>query len=139
MANFTQTLTAQINFFGDQSATKWGSPMVWGTDQWGYDSHTTGNFFQATKVTSVHNDNGPVFIDTTSSNKYLPGAFVNTMSFGQGSSQSEYLFTKNGYYYVLSGGATNDENATIPVYVAAASASNIWTQSASNAVSWVTQ
>lgn len=137
MAVFTVTLTTgAIHCLGPQKATKWGSPMQWGTDQWAYDTHTTGNFGLPLLVNSYHDDLGPIFA-TVGNNGYGSLPYVNTATISNGSGQAEYLKDKNGYFHVLGGGNTNDDSYSPPIYTPVPRVYDTWTPIASSPASWV--
>ncbi len=135
MADWSQNISGTINCFGEQPSTKWGSPMLWGTDKWG---NGFGSSFQMpVRISSFHNDTGPTFTDTYS-NRFVIAPFVNTAAFLQAAISESLRDGSGHYYYILPGGVTNDENARVPTYTAQSRPANSWANASTLTASWVT-
>lgn len=110
--------------------------MKWGTDLWG--NGISGTFGLPVRVLSFKNDTGPIFTDTYS-NRFKMGPTVNTAAFVQNGIRESLQDGSGRYFYILSGGVTNDENAVVPTYTNQARPTSTWNASSTSTVSWVTQ
>lgn len=136
MANFTQSLSDSIRFFGPQKSTKWGSPMLWGTDKWGNGAST--NFSTPETIGSFNSTNSILAADAFTIQANFFPTVTAAMTFAQGPSQYETLRDKSGfYYYVFKGGSTNMEGAYIPSYTTASIASLSWSKSTTSSTTWI--
>lgn len=108
--------------------------MKFGTDLWGQDIGSSGNFSIPTKSLILNND--PMTID---GNLGLTYRVTNTdsLAFAQGAGQGEYLKDSMGYFYVFNGGFTNDEFAVTPTYTKQGYVSTSWSLSINSSTSWV--
>lgn len=111
--------------------------MAWSQDGWGFGSQATSHFGLPVAVLSKNTDTGPIFTDVFS-NRFKLGPFVNTAVFMQNAIRESLSDGSGRYFYILPGGVTNDELATVSTYTVVARPTSTWGLITTSTASWVT-
>lgn len=147
MANWTQSISDTIDFFGIEPTTKWNE-FLWGTGKWSYgnfaapmnvgsvsptqnEAATDGYFFNV--ATGIDNYGSEALTDIFTSNQAISQS--ESLSFS-GTGLSEYLLTGNGYTYVFPGPSTDAESDNESTYTAGSRPTTTYTSGVTAGGSW---
>lgn len=127
MADFTTSVSDNLNLFGLEVTTKWGS-ATWGTHKWAVGAPLLNILTLETGFSEsvTHSDaygNDYTIVD----NNNLASTFEGTR---------EELLTGNGYNYVFPGPSINEESDHEPTWTAGSSTDPTWTSGVTAGGSW---
>lgn len=147
MADWTQTVSNTLEFFGSGPSSKWGV-MVWGTDKWAEGSQDMPHEIAHLYGTDLTLDDPFAFdwpmntantldLDSAVSNE-TDRLVENTLSVDSDASREE-LSDGSGYYYVFTGPTINSDVRNNTEWDDVTDPSETWTSASVSSTDWTEQ
>jgi len=121
MADFTITVTNNLNVFGASPSTKWND-FLWGSGLWGEGTNSIVKDIEKTVVESL------VLTDALTLETDFALNVTNTM--GLESNLTSETLTQGDWNYVFTKPTTNAQNRNLNSFTVLASPTNTWTSAA---------